>query len=493
VIRKILVANRGEIALRVIRACREMGIATVAVYSEADRWAHYVSQADEAHLLGPPPAPESYLRIDRILEIARKTKTEAIHPGYGFLSENADFAQTCTEAGMRFIGPPAEAIRRIGNKIQARRLAEQHGIPVIPGDSRPAVEDAVLAFARKHRFPVLLKAASGGGGKGMRVVRKRGELEKAFREASSEAQSSFGDPTLFIEKYVERPRHVEIQILADNRGNVVHLGERECSIQRRHQKLVEESPSVAVDADLRERMGATAIRIAKLVGYRNAGTCEFLLDAKGRFYFLEVNTRLQVEHPVTEMVTGIDLVKQQISVAAGERLPWRQDGIRWSGHAIEARICAEDPDLHFAPSTGQVSAVRFPSGPFVRVDSDLVPGASVPVYYDSMIAKLIAWAPDRDGAIGRMVRALSEFTIVGVSTTLPFHQRLFSDRRFRAGRIHTAFLETEFERGSPPGPRAREAALLAAALEFQRRQHRTPKFASPRPLSAWKTELREPR
>ncbi|MBI2901450.1 MAG: acetyl-CoA carboxylase biotin carboxylase subunit [Planctomycetes bacterium] len=486
--RKLLVANRGEIALRVLRACREMGIATAAVYSEADRWAHYVSQADEAHLLGPPPARESYLRIDRIIEIAKKARADAIHPGYGFLAENADFSKACGDAGIRFVGPPPDAIRRAGNKIEARKMAEANGIPVVPGLSRAVTESEAADFARRHRFPILLKAAGGGGGRGMRVVRDAPELPRALREASSEAQSAFGDPTVFVEKYVEKPRHVEIQILADGRGAVVHLGERECSIQRRHQKLVEESPSVAVDDALRERMGETAKKIAKLVGYRNAGTCEFLLDAKGNFFFLEVNTRLQVEHPVTEMVTGIDLVKQQIAIAAGERLPWKQEEIRPRGHAIEARICAEDPFHGFAPSIGEIAGVRCPAGPFVRVDTDLVPRSRVSVYYDSMIAKLIAWAPDRAQAIERMVRALREFKVVGVRTTVPFHLQLFQDRRFRAGRIHTRFLETEFEPRPPGG--ALDAAVLAAALEFRRRESATPRYASPRPLSAWKRELR---
>jgi acetyl-CoA carboxylase, biotin carboxylase subunit len=462
--RKVLVANRGEIALRVLRACRERGIPTVAVFSEADRWGNYVSQATEAYLLGPAPARESYLRIDKIIEIAKQAGADAIHPGYGFLAENADFSQACADAGITFIGPPAESIRRIGNKIHARRLAEEHGIPVVPGHSHPVNEADALAFAKKHGFPILLKAASGGGGKGQRVVREEKDLARALREASSEAQSSFGDPTLFVERYVERPRHVEIQILADAHGEVVHFGERECSIQRRHQKLVEESPSVIMDPDLRERMGETAKKIAKIVGYRNAGTCEFLVDAKKNFYFLEVNTRLQVEHPVTEMVTGVDLVRKQLEIAAGRPIGLRQEDVRWNGHAIEVRICAEDPFHHFAPSIGDIAGVRLPAGPFVRVDSDLTSRTRVTVYYDSLIAKLIVWGPTRDEAIDRMLRALREFKVVGVQTTIPFHMSLFQDERFRSGAFHTKFIDEEFRLSNGFAEHEVEAAILAAAL-----------------------------
>ncbi len=489
--RKVLVANRGEIALRVIRACKELGLRSVAVYSEADRWSNYVSQADESFLLGPAPARESYLRIDRLLEIARKSGAQAVHPGYGFLSENADFSEACAKANLKFIGPRPESMRAVGNKIAARKVAQKLGVPVVPGVSGAIDEAQARAFAKKHGYPLLLKAAAGGGGKGLRVVRGARDLGRASREASSEAAHAFGDGTVFLEKYVARPRHVEVQVFGDARGNVIHLGERECSIQRRHQKLVEESPSVAVDAALRERLGETARKIAASVGYENAGTCEFLLDAKGRFYFLEVNARLQVEHPVTEMVTGLDLVKMQLAVAAGERLPLKQDEVRWNGHAIEARICAEDPFSNFAPAVGEVAGVRFPAGPFVRVDSDLAPRTQVTVYYDSLIAKLVAWAPDREGAMDRILRALREFKVVGVQTTVPFHLQLFRNRSFRAGRIHTKFVDEEFDFEDVKAEHHEEAAVLAAALEFLRREQRAPRHAGPRPLSPWKSALRD--
>jgi len=492
VLKKVLIANRGEIALRVIRACKEMGIRTVAVYSQADRWANYVSQADESYPIGPAPSRESYLRIDRILEVAKISGADAVHPGYGFLAENADFAGACAKERIKFIGPPAESIRAIGNKIAARKLAERHDVPVVPGVSRQVDDRAAIEFARTHGYPVLLKAASGGGGRGQRVVRAERELGRALREASSEAASSFGDGTLFIEKFVDLPRHVEVQVLADARGNVIHLGERECSIQRRHQKLVEESPSVAVDPPLRQRMGETAVRMARAAKYEGAGTVEFLLDKTGKFFFLEVNTRLQVEHPVTEMVTGIDLVRQQILIASGAKLGIAQGDIRWSGHAIEARVCAEDPFLNFAPSIGEISGVRFPAGPFTRVDSDLTPRTHVTAYYDSLIAKLITWGEDRPTAIARMLRALREFKVVGVQTTIPFHLQLFQERRFREGKFHTKFVDEEFDFKDVKAEHKLEAALLAAAMEFRRAEQQTPKYASPRPLSAWKMALREP-
>jgi acetyl-CoA carboxylase biotin carboxylase subunit len=491
VFRKVLVANRGEIALRVIRACKELGLRTVAVYSEADRWSNFVSQAEESYALGPAPAAESYLRIDRLLDVARKSGAQAVHPGYGFLSENAAFAEACEKEKIKFIGPRSGSMRAVGNKIAARKTAQKLGIPVVPGLSEPADEPGVKEFGRRHGYPILLKAAGGGGGKGLRLVPREQDIARALREASSEAGRAFGDATVFVEKFVPRPRHVEIQLFGDSRGNVIHLGERECSVQRRHQKLVEESPSVAVDGRLRERMGDTARRIAKSVGYENAGTCEFLLDARGRFYFLEVNSRLQVEHPVTEMVTGLDLVKMQILVAAGESLGLKQDDVRWSGHALECRVCAEDPFANFAPATGEVGGVRFPAGPFVRVDSDLVPRSQVTVYYDSLLAKLICWSRDRDGAIARMLRALREFMVVGVQTTIPFHLQLLQDRRFKAGRIHTRFVDEEFDFKDVKAEHHEEAALLAAALEHLRREQMTPKYASPRPLAPWRLAFRD--
>jgi acetyl-CoA carboxylase biotin carboxylase subunit len=489
--KKVLVANRGEIALRVIRACKELGIRTVAVYSEADRWSNYVSQAEEAYELGPASARESYLRIDRLLEVARRSGAQAIHPGYGFLSENADFSEACRKASLKFIGPRPETMRAVGNKIAARRTAQKLGIPVVPGISSPVDEAQVLSFAREHGYPILLKAAGGGGGKGLRVVREAAEVPRALREASSEAGHAFGNSTVFVEKYIARPRHVEIQIFGDSRGGLVHLGERECSVQRRHQKLVEESPSVAVDERLRERMGETAKRVVRSVRYENAGTCEFLLDEDGQFYFLEVNSRLQVEHPVTEMITGLDLVQTQIAVAAGEKLPMRQDQVRPRGHAIEARICAEDPFNGFAPAMGEIAAVRFPAGPFVRVDSDLRIRSQVTVYYDSLVAKLICWAKDRAGAVDRMLRALREFKVVGVQTTIPFQIQLFQNRKFRAGRIHTHFVDREFDFKDVKAEHHEEAAILAATLEFLRREQMTPKYASPRPLSPWKMSVRD--
>lgn len=491
--RKILIANRGEIALRVIRACKELGIRSVAVFSEADRWANYVAQADEAYLLGPAPSRESYLRMDRILEVARKSGAQAIHPGYGFLSEKAEFSRACRKEKIRFIGPPPEAMEALGNKIAARKQAQKLKLPVVPGISGQVDEAQVLAFGREHGFPILLKAAGGGGGKGLRVVREPKEVPRALREAASEAGAAFGNSEVFVEKYVARPRHVEIQIFGDSRGRVIHLGERECSIQRRHQKLVEESPSLAVDAALREKMGATAVRIAKSVGYRNAGTCEFLLDADGRYYFLEVNSRLQVEHPVTEMVTGLDLVKMQLAVAAGEALPVKQEDVVPRGHAIEVRVCTEDPFSNFAPATGEVSAARFPHGPFVRVDSDLVRRTPITVYYDSLVAKIITWAGTRAEAVERMLRALRECKIVGVQTTIPFHLQLFQDRRFRAGRFHTKFIDEEFAFKDAKAAHHEEAAILAAAIEYFRRERVTPKYASPRPLSAWRMAWRDER
>ncbi|MBI2932101.1 MAG: acetyl-CoA carboxylase biotin carboxylase subunit [Planctomycetes bacterium] len=489
--RRVLVANRGEIALRVIRACRELGIKSVAVYSEADRWANYVAQADESYLLGPAPPAESYLRVDRILELAKKARVDAIHPGYGFLAENPAFADACAQEHVAFIGPKGRAIRAVGNKIEARTLAERHGIPVVPGISREVTAAEALAFARAHGFPVLLKAAAGGGGRGQRVVRSEKDLGRAMREAVSEAAAAFGDGTVFVEKYVERPRHVEIQILADAHGHVVHLGERECSIQRRHQKVVEESPSVSVDDRLRERMGEAAKAIARLVAYENAGTCEFLVDEKRDFYFLEVNTRLQVEHPVTELITGIDIVKQQFLIAAGEPLAFTQDEVRRRGHAIEARVCAEDPFSNFAPSMGEISGVRLPAGPFVRVDSDLVPPARVTAYYDSLLAKVVVWAEDRAGAIDRMVRALREFKIVGVQTTIPFHLQLLRHPRFRSGDFHTRFLEEEFDFRDVKAEHHLEAAVIAAALDSQRRRRCAPVAEDARPLSAWQTTYRQ--
>jgi acetyl-CoA carboxylase biotin carboxylase subunit len=488
--KKVLIANRGEIALRVIRACKELSIRTVAVYSEADRWSNHVSQADESYAIGPAPARESYLRIDKLLDVARRSGARAIHPGYGFLSENADFARACAKSGIKFIGPRAESLRAVGNKISARKIARKLGVPVVPGITRQVDERQVSEFGAQHGYPILLKAAGGGGGKGLRVVSEKREIARAIREAAAEAERAFGNGTLFVEKYLDRPRHVEIQAFGDSHGRVIHLGERECSVQRRHQKLVEESPSVAVDERLRERLGRTAVQILESVGYENAATCEFLLDEKGDFHFLEVNARLQVEHPVTELVTGLDLVRMQITTAAGEKLPLTQDEVRHHGHAIQARICAEDPFADFAPSTGEIAGVRFPAGPFVRVDSDMIRRSQVTVYYDSLIAKLLVWAPNRVEALARMVRALRETKIVGVRTTIPFHIQLFQNRKFRAGKIHTRFVDQEFDFKDVQEEHREEAAILAAALEFLRQEQLMP---SPRILSPWKNSCRDDR
>jgi acetyl-CoA carboxylase biotin carboxylase subunit len=494
-ITKLLVANRGEIAVRVMRTAHEMGLRTVAVYSDADEWAPHVQMADEAHRLGPPPATESYLRADRILEAARKAGAEAIHPGYGFLSENAAFARMCAEAGLVFVGPSSESIEAIGNKVNARRLAANAGVPTVSGLDR-AVRDGedVSVDARRIGFPLLVKAAAGGGGRGMRVVRDPGELSRNIREARGEAQAAFGDGSVFLEKYVDRPRHVEIQVFGDMRGSVVHLNERECSIQRRHQKLVEEAPSPAVDSKLRERMGRTAVTLAKAVGYVGAGTLEFLLDPSGNFWFLEMNARLQVEHPVTELTTGTDLVRAQLLVAMGERLPWRQDDLSPRGHAIEARITAEDPFQNFAPQSGEILGLDVPSGPHTRWDAGVREGGAVSMFYDSMIAKLACWGRDRAQAIERLRRALTELVVVGVPTTVPFHLHLLDDERFRRGDLHTGFVETEFSMEGLDRPHLADAAAIAAALEYRRRrQEVAPSANGARPAtSGWKAQaLRE--
>ncbi|HEV2764402.1 MAG TPA: acetyl-CoA carboxylase biotin carboxylase subunit [Pyrinomonadaceae bacterium] len=483
--RKILIANRGEIAVRVIRACREMDISPVAVYSEADAAALHVRLADEAYLLGPAPSSESYLRIERVIEAARASGAEAVHPGYGFLAENAGFARAVEAAGLVFIGPSADAMELMGSKTNARRAAMEAGAPVVPGTTEPlaSLEEARETAARVG-YPVMLKAAAGGGGKGMRLVASEDELASALETARSEAQSAFGDSSVYIEKAVERPRHIEIQVFADAHGNFVHLGERECSIQRRHQKVIEECPSPINDADLRSRMGEAALRIARAAAYVGAGTVEFLLsDVTREFYFLEMNTRLQVEHPVTEMVTGIDIVREQITVAAGEPLSFTQDDVSWTGHAVECRVYAEDPDNNFLPSPGRIAQLRAPSGPFVRDDGGLYGGAEVPIYYDPMIAKLATWGRTRTEAVERMRRALDEYVLVGIKTTLPFFREVMRDPEFVAGRLDTGFIPRFNERraASADAPaedaatdeRATErhdVALVAAALDYARRR-----------------------
>ncbi|MFA6092300.1 MAG: acetyl-CoA carboxylase biotin carboxylase subunit [Elusimicrobiota bacterium] len=452
---KVLVANRGEIAVRVLRACRELGLRTVAVYSEADRESMHVGMADEAVCIGPAQAKESYLRVDRLLAAAKLTGADAVHPGYGFLSENAGFALACREKGLVFIGPPPEAIAALGDKIEAKRLAEKAGVPVVPGalgDAR-----ALARAAGKIGFPVMVKAAAGGGGKGLRMVREASALASEIEKAAGEAQAAFGDGTLYLEKFIERPRHVEIQICADLHGNVVAAVERDCTVQRRHQKLIEESPSPAVSPSLRRKLQEAAIRLAKSCGYSNLGTVEFLLDPEGGFYFMEVNARLQVEHPVTETVTGLDLVAEQIRLAAGERLSFdqaRAGEIR--SHSIEHRINAEDPAHGFAPRPGMIESLRLPGGPGVRVETHIYTGYTVPSHYDSLIAKLVVGAPDRASALARAHRALGEFCIEGIPTTIPFHRRVLEDARFRSGEIDTGYAGSLLEKDPAPGSRTLE-------------------------------------
>ncbi len=450
---KILIANRGEIALRVIRACRELGIRTVAVYSQADRDSLHVRFSDEDICIGPAPGRESYLNIPRIVAAAEIAGADAIHPGYGFLAENAEFAEICERSGITFIGPTADQIRRMGDKAEARRTMMAAGVPVVPGteDEVDSVERA-RSEAEEIGYPVMIKAAAGGGGKGMRVATSSAEFEKQFTMARNEAAAAFNDPRVYLEKFVDRPRHVEIQVLGDRNGNVVHLGERDCSVQRRHQKLIEEAPSPALTAELRAAMGEAAVRAGEAIGYSNAGTVEFLLAADGSFYFMEMNTRIQVEHPVTEMVTGVDLVKEQIRSAAGERLrletppPLR-------GHSIEVRINAEDPEHDFRPSPGTITAYHAPGGHGVRVDSHVYAGYRVPPYYDSLLGKLIVHGPTRGEAIGRALQALDEFIIEGVHTTIPFLRTVLRHPEFVAGRVDTGFL-ARFKEAGPSGGRA---------------------------------------
>lgn len=440
---KVLIANRGEIAVRIIRACRDLGIKTVAVYSEADREALHVTLADEAYCIGPAPSRESYLNITNIISVAKLVGADAIHPGYGFLAENSMFAELCASVGIQFIGPSPEAIQKMGDKTTAKETMKAAGVPTVPG-TEGIIEDLDEAerIAEEIGFPVIVKATAGGGGKGMRIVHNREELRKAITLAQKEAEANFGNPGVYMEKFLVEPRHVEVQVLADNYGNVIHLGERDCSIQRRYQKLVEEAPSPALNPDLRERMGQAAVAAAKSVNYSGAGTIEFLLDKEGNFYFMEMNTRIQVEHPVTEMITGVDLVKEQIRIAAGERLNLSQESIQFDGWAMECRINAERPDKNFIPSPGTIENYLAPGGIGVRVDSACYPGYTIPPYYDSMVAKLIVYGKDRNEVIQRMKRALSEFAIQGVHTTIPFHEKLLRHPKFVSGDFHIQFLET---------------------------------------------------
>jgi acetyl-CoA carboxylase biotin carboxylase subunit len=486
---KILIANRGEIAVRIIRTCREMGIPTVAVFSEADRSAPHVRFADEAYPIGPAPSAESYLRTEKIIEVAGQTGADAIHPGYGFLSENADFSDRCVAAGITFIGPSGEAMRAMGSKTEARKTMRKAGVPVVPGTEEGLTNDAeALQTAREVGYPVLIKAAMGGGGKGMRIVQVEEELEGALRAARSEAQSAFGNATVYIEKYLVDPRHVEFQILADNHGHVIHLGERECSVQRRHQKLIEESPSCILDESLRRAMGDAAVLAAEAVNYSSAGTIEFIVDRHRHFYFLEMNTRLQVEHPVTELRTGLDLVKEQIKIAAGQPLPLSQEEVVLRGAAIECRISAEDPDENFMPSIGLITRLTEPSGPGVRIDSGFYQGYEVPIYYDPMIAKLIVWAETREAAIARMARALKEYDIGGIKTTISFHLKALADPMFVSGDYSTGFVDqmTIVEEDNPD--QVRIAAAFAAIIKHRSRPAviKTDLVEPARAYSPWK-------
>ncbi len=491
---KVLVANRGEIALRIVRACNELGVASVAVYSDADAGAPHTRAADEAVNIGPAPSAESYLLGDRIIAAALSVGAQAIHPGYGFLAEREWFARAVEAAGLVFIGPPPDAIAAMGSKTAARALAIKSSVPIVPG-SGGALASAAQAreAAEEFGYPVLLKASAGGGGKGMRVVREAGELEAAFAAAAREAKAAFGDDSIYLEKYISQPRHVEIQILADSHGNVLSLGERECSLQRRHQKMVEEAPSIAVSPELRRRMGETAVRVARAAGYVNAGTCEFLLAADGSFYFLEMNTRLQVEHPVTELVTDIDIVQWQIRIAAGEKLPFSQDDIVPRGWAIECRITSEDPANGFLPSTGVIQYLGVPSGPGVRWDGGVEAGSEVGLHYDPMLAKLIVWGEDRAQAIARMHRALLELTIDGVETSRDFHLRLMEDAEFKSGAFDIQWLERRLDSlvaVSPPLDGVRAAAIAAALLAEEDRVRRLPAAAAAAADDQWKSAAR---
>jgi len=441
VFKKVLIANRGEIALRIIRVCKQFGIKTVAVYSQADMDSLHVRFADEAVCIGPPPGKESYLKIPRIIAAAEITDTDAIHPGYGFLAENASFAEICTTTGIKFIGPSAEMITSMGDKAYAKETMKKAGVPVIPGsDGIVKTAGEASEVAKEIGFPVIIKAVAGGGGRGMRVVREESEMEQAYKTAQHEAEQAFANGGVYIEKFFEQPRHIEIQVFGDQHGNAIHFGERDCSVQRRHQKLIEESPSPFVDEALRKKMGEAAIKGCKAVGYENAGTIEFLVDKNKNFYFMEMNTRIQVEHPVTEQVTGHDLIKLQLQVAAGERLPRKK--IVQRGHAIECRINAEDPSHNFRPSPGTITDFHMPGGFGVRVDTHSYTGYQVPPYYDSLIAKLIVFAQTREGAVSKMLSALDEFTIEGIKTTIPFHRQVMQDDRFVNGTFDTSFLDT---------------------------------------------------
>jgi acetyl-CoA carboxylase biotin carboxylase subunit len=510
VIRRLLIANRAEIALRIVRACRELGVESIAVYSDADRHSPHVAAADLAFRLGPPPPSESYLNVDRLISVAREARADAVHPGYGFLSERARFAQACEDAGLVFVGPPAAALERMGSKIGARTLMQQAGVPVVRGETpQDQSDEAIRAAIRRVGFPVLLKPAAGGGGIGMKTLRDDEPVDDAIQSARREAVAAFGDGTLYVERLVERPRHVEIQVFADSHGNVVHLFERECSVQRRHQKTIEESPCPALTPELRSRMCAAAVSAARAAHYENAGTVEFLLEGNGataQFYFLEMNTRLQVEHPLTECVVGVDLVQAQLRVASGETLPWRQEDLRQRGHAIECRVYAEDPAANFMPQAGTLLRYSEPDGPGIRVDAGYAEGLDVPVYYDPMLAKLIVWAETRDAAIARAMAALQQFVVLGIRTNIPFLLTVLQHPRFKSADIDTRFLDAEGDalRGRMQSTEFPLAAIAAAIAHTERRsspvgranlEPRTPGTQEPRSsrtlepfisLSAWR-------
>src|SRR5690349_20699807 len=495
--RKVLIANRGEIAIRIIRACRELGIVPVAVYSESDAESLHVRMADEAICIGPAASAQSYLNIEAVVAAAVATQAEAVHPGYGFLAENASFARAVAAAGLTFIGPPAAAMEVMGAKTSARRAAVEAGVPIVPGtvEALQSLAEASKT-ADEFGYPVMLKAAAGGGGKGMRLVTDAHELRSAFETAQAEAAAAFGDSSLYLEKAVERPRHIEIQVFADNHGHVVHLGERECSIQRRHQKVIEECPSPLNDSDLRRRMGEAAVKISRAVGYTGAGTVEFLLsDTTREFYFLEMNTRLQVEHPVTELVTGLDLVREQFLVAAGAELSFTQEGVHWLGHAIECRIYAEDPANNFFPSPGTITHLQEPLGPGVRIDSGVRRLSEVSIHYDPMIAKLAVWGRTRDEAIDRLKRALDEYEVSGITTTLPFFREVVRDEEFVNARLDTGFIARFNERHASSEVESRQVesdlAAIAAALGYALRQQRSASPVTTHTNNRWKMAWRK--
>jgi acetyl-CoA carboxylase biotin carboxylase subunit len=481
--KKVLIANRGEIAVRVARTCRELGLRTVAVFSEADRTALHVRYADEAYPIGPAPSRDSYLRMEKLLEVAKRSGADAVHPGYGFLSENATFARAVTDAGLTFIGPPPESMEAMGEKTAARRRMTEAGVPVVPGAQEPIADPhEALRLSREMGFPVMLKAAAGGGGKGMHRIDEENSFLHQFATAQREALSAFGDGRVYVEKYLSKPRHIEIQVFADTFGNCVYLGERECSVQRRHQKVIEETPSAIVDEEMRAAMGAMAVKAAQAVGYVGAGTIECLVDADKRFYFLEMNTRLQVEHPVTELITGLDLVRWQLEVAQGRKLPLRQGQVIRRGHAVEARVYAEDPSRNFMPAPGRIDYFRQPGGPGIRNDAGVYAGFTVPIHYDPMISKLAAWHETREGAINRLRRALSEYVVKGITTNITYLKRVLELPEFRAGEYDTSLLGRHHEALIRPGEDGlAEVALVAAAIYQLRRDEERANRLAPTP------------